>query len=300
MKLAPIVIFVYKRPLHTMQLLLSLKKNSLLKESEVYFFCEGYKTEKDQNDVNEVRRIVHAFDGCKSKSIFESHSNKGLANSVISGVSAIFESNDRVIVLEDDLVLSNDAILFLNNGLDFHEKNNSIFSISAYSPNVNVNKDYMHDTFLFQRMSSWGWATWKNRWKTIDWNVSDFKQFIRENTLIKSFNKGGDDCTALLISQMSGKVDSWAIRFNYASFKDKSYTVYPKRTKVINTGLDNSGTHKSTRSKFPKKVCENPLIHSQIQFNSEISKMMKAFYDTSVLRTIINIFKLLRVRIEKK
>ena len=49
--------------------------------------------------------------------------------------------------------------------------------------------------------------------------------------------------SSLLDRQQCGKINSWAIRFCYAQYKQKAYTVQPRITLVKNCGQDGSGTH---------------------------------------------------------
>jgi len=45
LNLAPIVLFTYNRPWHTMQTVEALKKNELAQESELFIFSDGWKNE---------------------------------------------------------------------------------------------------------------------------------------------------------------------------------------------------------------------------------------------------------------
>ncbi len=53
--LAPIVLFVYNRPTHTEQTVLSLQKNLLAADSELFIFSDGYRNEEDTERVLQVR-----------------------------------------------------------------------------------------------------------------------------------------------------------------------------------------------------------------------------------------------------
>ena len=40
-------------------------------------------------------------------------------------------------------------------------------------------KEYKLDYYLSYRASSWGWATWRERWMKVDWNVKEYQKFKR-------------------------------------------------------------------------------------------------------------------------
>ena len=55
MSLAPIVLFVYNRPQHTLKTLEALMQNELAEMSELFIFCDGPKadaTKQDQERIN--------------------------------------------------------------------------------------------------------------------------------------------------------------------------------------------------------------------------------------------------------
>ena len=244
---APIILFCYKRPASTIQTINSLKDNELAKDSVLYIFSDGPKNMEDEEAVMQVRKYLKSITGFKSVSIIESPENKGLANSVIGGVSKVINEYGRVIVLEDDLLFASNFLSFMNAALGEYERNPMIYSISGFIFNMHQKQDYTYDVFFTKRHCSWGWAIWKDRWNEIDWEVKDFPEFNNSPSQREAFNHIGSDLSAMLNKQMTGKIDSWAIRCTYYQFKKQTYTVYPLKSKVINTGFGNDATHTSVR-----------------------------------------------------
>ena len=91
MTLAPIVLFTYNRLSHVKALIESLLKNELAKDSQVFIFSDGGKTPEDMVRVKEVRSYLHSIKGFSSIAIYESETNRGLANSVIRGVTQVLQ-----------------------------------------------------------------------------------------------------------------------------------------------------------------------------------------------------------------
>ena len=61
MTYAPIVLFVYNRPEHTLKTLLSLKNNHLSQKSIIYIYCDGpgnNVTNAEIDKIKEVRKII--------------------------------------------------------------------------------------------------------------------------------------------------------------------------------------------------------------------------------------------------
>ena len=247
---APILFFVYNRPEHTKRTIESLQKTLGACESELLIYSDGAKLDADKEKVSTVRDYLNTIDGFKSIIIIKREHNFGLANSVISGVGEVLKIHNSVIVLEDDLNFSKNFLLFMNTALKEFQNVENVFSISGYNFPIDIPKDYKENIYLSPRASSWGWATWKDRWEKADWSVSDFKSFINNKSKTEEFNKGGNDLTRMLKNQVEGKIDSWAIRWSYAHYKNKAYCVYPVKSKVQNIGTDSSGLHSITTNKF--------------------------------------------------
>jgi hypothetical protein len=257
MPLAPIILFVYNRPEETEKTLNALRQNFLAKDSDLYIFSDAAKDKLSEQKVREVRQIIHSREGFKSITIIEAEKNKGLANSVIDGVTNVIKKHRKAIVLEDDLISSPNFLLFMNQALDIYENNKQIISISGLTFQVDIPKDYEYDVYFTHRMSSYGWGTWFDRWESIDWEVKDYDSFRWNWKKNLQFMRGGEDLPRMLVAYMKGKINSWAIRFAYHQYKTGTYTVYPTVSKVDNIGFDSAGTH-TTR----KKIFDTIDFHS--------------------------------------
>ncbi len=243
MNLAPVILFAYKRLDTLKKTIEALQKNNLASQSDFYVFSDAAKTIKDEDAVRKVREYLRTICHFKSFIIEEAEVNKGLANSIIQGVTKVFEKHDFVIVIEDDLVTSTNFLNFMNDSLQKFQYESSVFSIAGYSFDLNLTQSIHTDTYFLNRGWSWGWATWKDRWEKIDWEISDYHTFIKNREERKAFSKGGSDLNKMLDKQMSGKLDSWAIRWIYNQYKMKGLTIYPVYSKVKNEGFGKDATH---------------------------------------------------------
>lgn len=235
--LAPICLFTYNRLAETKQTIEALQKNFLASESELFIFSDGGEDKESIIKVNTVRAYLQCINGFKKVEIFHSNTNKGLADSVIDGVTKIVEEYGKVIVLEDDLKTSPNFLDYMNLCLEKYEFENIIISISGHSNLKNLANSYNYDVAFGLRASSWGWATWKDRWEKVDWEVKTYNSF-KFNLLKRiKFNRGGSDLSHMLDKQMKGKINSWAVRFCFHQFNKNMFDVIPFVTKVQNVGF---------------------------------------------------------------
>lgn len=248
---APVILFVYNRVDNVKKSLSALSNNDIASDTELYIFSDGPKNENVMSDVLAVRKYINSpiwKTKFKNLYVIESSNNKGLANSIITGVDQIIKKYKKVIVLEDDCVSTPDFLTFMNDSLEFYEKSDIIWSIGGYSLNIEFPDYYAKDVYIMGRTCSYAWATWIDRWEKVDWEVKDFKRFHFNIMKRIEFDKYGMDRSKMLDEQQVGGKNSWAIRFCYAMFKNGMYTLLPRSSKISNQGYE-CGTHVTSVSK---------------------------------------------------
>jgi hypothetical protein len=276
---APVILFVYNRVDHVEKTLTALSNNYLAASTHLYIFSDGPKKSKDIENVAKVREFISDE---KWKRLFSevtivnAERNKGLAASIISGVDRIIRQYGKVIVIEDDCVSSKDFLSFMNDCLDYYEGNKQIWSIGGYSAELKIPENYKKDVYLMGRTCSYAWATWINRWEKVDWDVSNYDSFKWDFRKRKEFNQYGKDRARMLDEQQLGIKNSWAIRFCYAMYENKMYTIYPCKTKIKNIGYD-VGTHVTNNKKengfVVRELSENAYsLDDDLSVNPEIRK----------------------------
>ncbi len=285
MSYAPIIIFVYNRADHFTQVYNALSACKEAKESELFVFSDGAKNEEGKEKVNEVRAAVAAVKDAgdfKSVTVTESPVNRGLAASVIAGVTEIINKYGKVIVVEDDCVVSPHFLKYINNALEFYKDNKKIGCVSGYTPMIKFPANYTGDVFTAYRSCSCTWACWADRWKGIDWELENIKDFYKSPKLICRLNSNGSDRFIRLYRQTKGNGSSWSVRFGAHLVKNNLLTVYPRYSYITNIGCDESGVH-STSDDAEKmrvdlsKAIENPIL-SDVEIDGRIQKIMKKHY----------------------
>lgn len=247
-KKAPIALFAYKRPLHLKMALESLSNCVGASESELFIFCDGAREEKDLKDVIEVRRIAKSRKWCGVNNVIERDKNIGLANSIISGVSELCEKYGRVIVIEDDLMLSKYFLSYMNSALDTYEDDERVMQISGHMFPVGLRTGT--DAVFLPFTTSWGWATWGRAWARFDGEMKDYHKLEDDAKLRKRFDLGGAyPYFKMLRSQHEGKIDSWAIRWYLSVFMLGGLTLFPARPLWKIPGLTGAALTAALRKK---------------------------------------------------
>lgn len=243
---APIVVFGYNRPDHLRRTLDTLSKSHGANESDLWVFCDGPKPGAPLERIHQVRHI--AIDEVwntrfRTVQVVESVANQGLANSIINGVTRVFEASDRVIVLEDDLLVAPDFLHFMNDCLEFYRDDQRVGSVTGFSPLSKPPPGYDHDVMAVPRNCSHGWATWADRWSGVDWGKQVANTLWHDPGLRSRLNSAGNDRLDRLLRQLRGEIDSWSIRFGLWQTLDDRITIYPVDNRVRNIGFDDTGIH---------------------------------------------------------
>lgn len=249
-RFAPIIIFAFNRLGPLKATVASVLRNTEAAESDLYVFVDGARPNKEgeAEKVKAVQDYVKTISGFKNVNLCFSEENRGLGPSIIAGVTGVIKKYGKAIVLEDDLILSKNCLAFMNQGLDKYEHDKKVFSICGYSNKVKTPKGYDYDSYFCVRSSSWGWATWSDRWDSVDWELNDWDKY---QSLQPAFNKwGGSDCFGMLKGWKEGKNKSWAIRFCFAQFLQDKLSLFPIVSKINNNGFDGDGTNCKKYSRF--------------------------------------------------
>ena len=265
-ELPPLLLFVYNRPKHTERILQNLLQQPEITNTPIYIWSDGAKSADDQQAVEEVRALCRQFPKAQ---LHCQPTNRGLAHNIVEGVTNLLQTHDRVIVLEDDLILSPYFLRWMNDALSLYASEKRIAHLHAgtfyTSPKLRNN----HPLYF---AGSWGWATWQDRWQEL-WEP-DGKQLLqqleRDPKLYQRFRYGGFmDFPKMLRRQIAGENNSWAIRWHASLLLHQKLSVNSNPPLVSNDGFDGSGTHSGGGGRYHTAVAPYPLYADPIAPTSE-------------------------------
>jgi hypothetical protein len=262
---APVLLFVYNRPIHTLMTLGALAQNEGAEQTDLIIYADAAKKPEHQKHVDEVRQIIRQVKGFKSVQIIEQKENKGLSVSIVSGVTDQLQKYGKVIVLEDDLLTSPFFLSYMNQALTQYEQVDEVISVHGYSYPVSITHT---ETYFLKGADCWGWATWKRGWDLLEKDGNKLKaELLGANRLDEFDFEGNYPYSKMLDKQIEGRNDSWAILWYASAFLKNKLTLYPAQSLIQNTGLDASGTHsKSDRQYIHESLSlKVPTLTDRIQ-----------------------------------
>ncbi len=285
----PLAIFTYNRPTHTRQTLEAVARCSRFDECDVVIFCDGVKKDEHRASVEATREVVRQWADQHPAQIIIRENNMGLKKSIETGVGELCRQYGRVIVLEDDIVVSTPFIDFMLSALDHYEHDERVMQISGFTfPFAPAAKQ---GAILLPLSTTWGWATWERAWQHYNPDPTEAHQALQDRKKAYAFDlNGAYPYTHMLAGVAEGKTQSWGVLFWYEVWQRGGLVVYPRRSLVQNVGFDGSGVNSGTGDKTlyqTSRLVDEAALDWDFPFEFDQKKFsqLRRFYKTYVTPT---------------
>lgn len=243
---APIALFVYKRPKALEAVLEALEKNAFFKHTQVFAFCDGPRADESSvtlENISATRNLLKSWQARADLTIIENSENLGLYKQIPRGISYVLGRHDRVIVLEDDVLVSPFFLDYMNDALNCYAETDEVMQVSGFMFDVDVK---LPETFFYNVNSCWGWGTWKRAWQYYE---DDPTSLLKRLTKVEGFspydfNGGQNNCFYdQLVKNHLGDLKTWAVKWHTSMYLRDGYCLHPRKTLVKNIGFDAEGTN---------------------------------------------------------
>lgn len=289
--LAPIIVFAYNRPSHLQKTLSWLGRNELANQSTLFVYLDGVKKDASPEQVervNEARSVAHRFAEVpvfKEVHFIERDRNLGLGTSIITGVTEVIKIFGKVIVMEDDLQTSPFFLSYMNQCLDHYENRKAVFSISGLSrphPERFYPNDYPYDVYVSLVHHPTGWATWKDRWDQVDWDVHLLETVKEQPEMIKAFRRIEYSEYDALVHQQETNQNVWSVRFSFAHFINHAVSICPIVSYINHIGWDSEATNAVGSSQWNfERLADNRDIRL-LDVLYEDARIINSWYSFSI------------------
>ena len=242
--IAPVALFVYNRLDNTRQTIAHLLNNMLAPRTDLYVFSDGGRDAESWKQVQAIRDYLQNLKaeqegkGLGRITLVFRNENIYLERNIIEGITQVFESHDRIIVLEDDICTSPYYLQYMNDAFEAYKYTPQVMHVSGFT-NLNLHLD--HPIYFTPHMSGWGWGTWRDRWQ------KHFRHFTSREEALADFStadlhrieyQGAFPC----LKSLDKRPIPWDICWELAIYRAQGLCLTPCHTMVRNIGLYN-GTH---------------------------------------------------------
>tara|TARA_R110002124_G_C8974716_1_gene515919 strand:+ start:77376 stop:78308 length:933 start_codon:yes stop_codon:yes gene_type:complete len=240
---APVLLIAFNRPDTTLEV---MKVLEVVKPLKLYVAIDGPRTNRPEEVelTNEVAQITKQINwDCEVKYLIR-EKNVGCKLGVSGAITWVFESEDRAIIIEDDIIAAPTFFSFAENLLERYKTDERVAMISAnnYTPLNNLDGDYLFS----QYGHIWGWATWKRVWDQFDVEVPEIHKAVKSNLNQMWFTSSSEKkylkryFTKLATSLKNKAINTWDIQFVFFRFQNNLLSIVPRVNLASNIGENSS------------------------------------------------------------
>lgn len=254
-ELAPVVMVGYSRPWTLKKSLKNLSENYGLGDRDVYFFQDAPYRDEDIPKVEAMYQV--ALEAQKTilpqLIIVRRERNFGVPGNLLSAVRETMDHYGRIIFFEDDVLVSKTFVQNMEEGLRVYQNDPRIFCINGYAKGIRVRKSYPHDVYLSPRNSAWGWASWKDRWDAVDFDMKDWSELKRDCIFLDKLYDAGCDLYDMAELLVNGKIRTWDLQCTVHMVRNGLFAVEPRYNLTRNIGFGAEGVNCHGSGKSRKK-----------------------------------------------
>tara|TARA_R110002049_G_scaffold190301_1_gene358945 strand:+ start:340 stop:1272 length:933 start_codon:yes stop_codon:yes gene_type:complete len=243
---APVLLIAFNRPSTTREVFESIRK---VKPKKLYVAVDGPRQDKlgEAELCKQVIDITKKVDwDCETKYLIRDK-NLGCKYGVSGAISWALNHEDRVIIIEDDIVAVPSFFNYAEVLLEKYKDDDRIAMISGnnYTPLDNLEADY---TFSQHAGHIWGWATWRRTWKRFDVEVPELPKEVMSNLESMHF---GSNAERRFYKRYFRKLghrikmkteNTWDSQFSFFLHQNNLLAVVPKSNLCSNVGETSSRT----------------------------------------------------------
>ncbi len=253
--MSPIAITVYNRLDNFKNCINSLLNCPEAIHCDLFISSDYPKNNIDLPKVKEIRNYIQSIKGFRNINYIFFETNVGLERAYNELFNKVFDNgNDTIIFLEDDIIVKPDFLRFMNQGLAYYEEDDRIIGISGFSHSLFFKNEIKNKNHIYftNRWCPWGFATWKDRFKTIpEYDVNALSILLSDKNFTSRLDAIGFDLLPVFKRKLFLKQKLNMDYLNTFYMVDKNlFMVTPYFTKTLNTGNDGNGTRTRKNNKY--------------------------------------------------
>ena len=265
---APVAVFAFKRLDLLKKTLAAAARSNGFTETPIHIFSDGPNADSpsDSREVAALREWANKWSANHGAIVHEAITNQGLRRSIVGGVTEVLSSCDRVVVLEEDIIVSRWFLEFMNDALEALKERPDIFQVSGYFvPTARR----LPDTGLLRVPGSWGWGTWRRAWQWYRDDVAALLEEVRHSDPAAFDFGGAYSHLDALERNANGTLDTWLVRWYASIFLRNGLCVYPGKSLTRNIGFDARATNTSP-SRTSSTLLRQRVAGQRIRVSVEI------------------------------
>ena len=278
----PILYIIFNR-LDTVQQTFPVIKKQ--KPKYLYIAADGARKDKEGEleKCQQVRDwVLSQIDwDCDVKTLFRDE-NLGCGKGPAEAITWFFNNVEQGIILEDDCLPSDSFFKYCEELLEYYKDDMRVWQISGTN-RLKESKFEDFDYFFTNYPSEWGWATWKNRWRSYDFNIKFWENDYIKDQIKNIFGIYYEKIAQILDQTINNdSVSWWDYQWGFIKNINSGLTVTPCKNLVSNIGFGIDATHTfgydNPLFNIPRYELRFPLQHpnnifTTVHFEREIFEL---------------------------
>jgi hypothetical protein len=237
----PVLVVVHRRPEHVARVMEQLR---IAQPSTLFVAADIPASGADDDAHREALRLATSIDWPCELRVTVSEAPLGCSPRILSAIDWAFGYVDRLMVIEDDIVIDPSFVSWAGAMLTRYEHETSIGHISGRNELIRWSPT-TGDHLIVRRGSMWGWATWRDVWER--YRKSPPLDAPTESSLL-------DEHTRLLVPPPGASL-IWDVDWSRFLLSSALHSVVPSVNLVNNIGFGVNATHTTAvddiRADFP-------------------------------------------------
>lgn len=251
----PVAIIFFNRPEPLKHVFEAVRK---ARPSKLFLIQDGCRANnaKDAEAIEKCKEVIQNIDWeCE---VYRNYSdvNLGCGMRMYSGITWAFETVDRLIILEDDCVPSDEFFRYCDELLEKYKDDFRIKSVTGMN-NIGVHEQTPYSYFFSTVGSCCGWATWKRSWEQVEYDMP----FMEDEDALRLISKSIRPKGYIRRMQISGKktygaykkggkLSAWTFQYAMSRYLNYQLFIVPKYNMITNIGIGDDATHGASSVKM--------------------------------------------------
>ena len=277
----PVLLILYNRVEETHDVFQVLRT---VQPTDLYVAGDAAKPDSvlDRMHVYQARAVIQPEWPCQVHKLWQDN-HLGKSQMVATAIKWFFEQEEEGIILFDDTVPGYDFFPYCEQLLEKYRNNKKIFSIGGFYWRHRRRKRYKkrmkkgESSYFFSAYAStWGFATWKNRWTDFSLSMDQYSKEDFEKMIEPYMKKKKQKIYWInrFNSLKKYKATHWASQYNFHIWAHEGLCITPYLNLVTNMGFRKQKERKIRhlkRNAYPIM----PLVHpDDIHQNYEEDRYM--------------------------
>lgn len=239
--LAPVAVIVYDRADHLRQSLTALAAAEDAEETTLYVFSDKEKDDSKAAAVAAVRKVISEARGFREVIPVLRESNYGFPGNVLEAWKFLWGKYERVIAMEDDVVVAPGFLRYMNDALEKYESDPRIHAVCGWSWASCPEDDASH--YFLRSFSAWGQGRWRNKQFDQSLYPKTADEFRHSWRLLRKANNIMPHALQFIHRIAVERRPIGDISVALECMKRDQFCVFPQHSLVKNIGHDGSGLH---------------------------------------------------------